>query len=322
MKKYEILGIGAPFLDHVVKVSHEFLASLSGAKGGMEIVDYATFVKILHNTQAVATLIAGGSSANTIKGLANLGHSCALVGKIGQDRAGDTFLKSIQELGILSHFIPISTPTGQLACLVTPDGERTFRDYLGAGQEMQKEDLDPAHFHGVRHVHIEGYTLLNVGLARRAMELAKQAKATVSFDLANFEIVRNFKAEIADLMREHIDILFANRDEVLALCQQSAEEACDSLRQFCKVVVVSMGVEGCWLGNAKERMHCPAFPVKPLDTTGAGDLFAAGFLHGYLTGKPLTECAKFGALISREVVQVLGAEIPRETWHQLKKILR
>lgn len=318
MTPYEVLGIGAPFLDHVVPVSIEFVEQLSGQKGGMEVVDYETFCSIMARTEAPTSLIAGGSSANTIKGLANLGHNCALFGKIGTDPAGDKFLSGIKELGIIPLLTPTKTPTGQIACLVTPDGERTFRDYLGSGQELRAQDLYAELFEGVKLVHIEGYTLLNEDLTLRTMEYAKTKHAKISFDLGCFELAQKYKRQIMHLLSNHIDILFANAEEVKALTGHPPEHACAFLKDLCEVVVVSMGPEGCWIGNKEQTIRCYAYPVKPLDTTGAGDMFAAGFLHGYLLGKSLPECAHYGALIGAEVVQVFGAEIPSQTWNSLR----
>jgi|EndMetStandDraft_5_1072996.scaffolds.fasta_scaffold92357_1 sugar/nucleoside kinase (ribokinase family) len=317
--QYDILGIGAPFLDHILTVSDEFLTKIPGAKGGMEPVDYKSFLQILENSGSAVNLAGGGSSANTIKGLAQLGHRCALLGKIGNDQAGKTFLEEIKKLNIVPLLLPSSLATGQVLCLVTPDGQRTFRDYLGAGQEMQASDLKPAHFEGTKLVHIEGYTLMNEPLTQRAMELAKEARAKISFDLASFELAEHYKTQIVHLVAHHVDVLFANVDETRTLTGHEPKKGCAILKDLCGIAVVMMGKEGCWVGHEDQIMHFPAYPVEPLDTTGAGDLFAAGFLHGYLEGRSLRECAHYGALAAAEVVQIFGAAIPDETWEKLRK---
>lgn len=319
MAEYEILGIGAPFIDHIVRVTPEFEASLEGIKGGLEIVNYSTLSKIIETSGASVKRLSGGSSANTIRTLAHLGHKCALEGKIGTDPAGEWFLKNLQLLGIKSLYIPTSTPTGQAVCLVTSDGERTFRDFLGSGQEMSGKDLAPDSFDGVKLVHIEGYTLLNKQLTLRAMELAKAAKAKVSFDLSNYELVNTHHQQIMHLLSNYVDILFANAKEAEALTGNAPKEGCMFLKSICDTVVVSMNVDGCWVGHKQELIHCNAYPAKAIDSTGAGDLFAAGFLHGYLTKAPLTRCAHYGALIGAEAVKVYGAELEAETWEKLKR---
>lgn len=318
MDHYEVLGIGAPFLDHIVQVDHEFLEKYSFIKGGMEVFDYETFVKVLNHSGPTVKLVAGGSSSNMIKGLANLGHSTALTGKIGKDKGGEKFIESIRKLGIIPLYTTTNTPTGQVICLVTPDGERTLRDYLGSGQEMRGEDLNPQHFTGVKLVHIEGYTLLNKDLTLQAMKLAKEANAMVSFDLANFELVEEHRAKIMEVISKHIDILFANKAEAEVLTGLGPEESAKILKDLFEVVVITMGPQGCWVGHKDQVQHYPAYPTKAVDTTGAGDLFSAGFLHGYLTGQPWEKCAHFGALLGAEVVKVFGAEIPKESWDFLR----
>ncbi|MCE5318672.1 MAG: adenosine kinase [Parachlamydia sp.] len=317
--EFDILGIGAPFWDYILLVSEDFLSSLTQAKGGVDFIDATAFRRIIDQSKMPVTLAAGGSCANAIKGLAHLGHRCALLGKVGADEAGKTFSKRMRELDIVPMLIPGKAPTGQVIALVTPDGERTMRDFLGASQEMKPEDLDPDAFSGVKWVHIEGYMLMRKGVAARAMELAKAAGARISFDLANFELVLAYKSEIISLVSKYVDVLFANGDETRALTKRNPQKGCAIMRDLCEVAVVSMGKEGCWIADGIEEMHCPAYPVQPVDTTGAGDLFAAGFLHGYLRNKPLPLCAHYGAKIAAAVVQVMGAELPQVTWQALKE---
>lgn len=315
--KHEVLGIGAPFLDHVIHVTDEYLALHGNQKGGMQPVDLLTFRKIIEESGVPVSLSAGGSSANTIKGLSKLGHSCALAGKIGKDDAGKAFLERIKHYGITPFLLPTDTPTGQIVCLVTPDKQRTFRDYLGAAQEMRGADLKPHFFEEVKLVHIEGYSLMYEDLPLTAMKMAKEAGALVSFDMASFEIADLYQKETFHLLENHVDIFFANVDETYALTRLPPDKGCAVLKEKCKIAVVLVGKAGCWIGHENELIHCLAYPVEPVDTTGAGDLFAAGFLHGYLLGKPLHVCAHYGALTASEVVQVIGAEIPDETWEKL-----
>ncbi len=321
MSAPEVLGIGSPFWDYILRVSETFLDSNTKVKGGVEMIDATTFRRLIDKAETPVTLIAGGSCANVIKGLAHLGHSCALLGKVGSDEAGKIYIKRMRELGIVPLLIPAQAPTGQVIALVTPDGERTMRDFLGASSEMRPEDLSPDAFKGVKWVHIEGYTLLAEGVAARAMQLAKEAGAGISFDLANFELVQRFKSEIIALVSRYVDLLFCNEEEAKILTLRDPPGSCALLRDLCKIAVVSMGKEGCWVASEEGEIRCTAYPVAPLDSTGAGDLFAAGFLHGYLTDKPLSDCASAGAKVAAAVVQVLGAEIPAVTWQSLKSEL-
>lgn len=305
---YNILGIANPMLDYIVHISDE---ALNFTKGGMEPISLDEF-------KANGKISAGGSATNVIKALANLGEKCALTGKMGSDKEADQFLHNIERHGITPLYLRSPTPTGKVICLVTPDGERTMRAYLGASQEMGPTDLDPQIFHGVSLVHIEGHALLSPGLTEEAMRLAKEAGAKVSFDLANFEMVQEKKNLILSLL-QHVDIVFANEKESFALTGLDPKKSCAFLKQYCEIAVVSCGKKGCIVADKSELFCHPAFIVEnPVDTTGAGDLFAGGFLYGYLHNKSLKECARIGNLLGAAVVQIDGAEIPPETWDQLK----
>lgn len=315
---YEVLGIGNPIMDQILLVSEEYMASIFGVKGGMETVDYETLIKIIDNAEVTPTLIAGGSGTNTIKGLAQFGEKCAVAGMIGDDPYAKKFLNRLSAMGITPLYSRCSIPTAQVACLVTPDGERSCRTFLGASKEMRGDLLLAEHFEGVKLVHIEGYSLLNESLTEKSMELAKSVNAKISFDLASLEIAQQYKQRIIHLVSQYVDILFANEDETFALTQLNPELGCDILKDICEVAVVKMGKNGCWVGCGAQKEHYPAFPVTPVDTTGAGDLFASGFLYGCLQDKSFAECARYGALAGAAVVQVIGAEIPQAGWDQIK----
>ncbi len=319
---YEVLGLGAPIVDQILGVSEEFLTKIPGSKGGTLPVDYVTMCNIVKESKAEPLFIAGGSGANTIKGLAHLGKKGALLGKIGNDPLGKKFLQTIKSLGIVSLYLTTETPTAQVVSLVTPDGERTMRSFLGASQEMQSDDLNPAVFEGVKLVHIEGYSLQNDqdgSLVKKTMELAKNAGCQISFDLSSFEIVERHKKIIVNLIADYCQIVFANRQEIKALAQCEPEKGCDILKDLCDIAVILQGRDGCWVGQGTEKFLYPAIPVVPVDTTGAGDFFACGFLYGYLQRRSLQECAYFGTLLGSAVVQVIGAELSQELWEELKQ---
>lgn len=315
---YEILGIGTPILDNVLCVSNDFVAALQGKKGGMEPVTFDEFTKIIVDSSQPPLLIPGGSTANTLKGLASLGEKSAFFGKIGNDEAGGKFQQGLRDAGIISLLHQTTMPTAQVLCLLTPDNERTCRSFLGAGLEMNPDDLHKDLFKGVKLVHMEGFVLLYDSFAIKAMQLAKEAGAKVSFTLGSFEVVERYKERIINLLANHVDILFANSKEVQALTRLDPDKGCNLLKDLCETVVVTMGEKGCWAANKNEKIYQTALKVTPIDTTGAGDLFASGFLHGYLAQKPLLECTLYGTRIAGEVVQVLGAEIPSDIWSKLK----
>jgi sugar/nucleoside kinase (ribokinase family) len=316
---YEILGVGTPLLDHLLHIQPEYLNQIGGAPHGMEPVSYEELFIIIENSGSIPLQMAGGSCCNAIKGLASLGHQCALTGKIGKEATGEKVLKDLQKKGITPLVCYSPLPTAHVVCLITPDGKRTCRSFLGAGADMRPDDLNPVDFQKTTLVHIEGYTLLTAGLTHQAMDYAKQSGARISFDLGSFEIVESYKELLTDLISKYVSILFANEDEVLALTGLEPEAGCKQLSELCDVAVVMMGKQGCWVGHQSGQEQYPAFPVEPIDTTGAGDLFASGFLHGILLDKPYSECARYGAITGGAVVQHIGAEIPADQWGEIKR---
>lgn len=315
--EYEILGIGNPLIDYIIHVDDAYLASLSGFKGGMEIVDHQTIKKIV-SQHPPSLKLAGGSTVNTIKGLASLGKKCAVTGKIGNDAEGKELLATLAEKGIVALFAESSLPTGHAACLITPDGQRTCRTYVGPMSTFRSENLNPAYFENVKLVYLEGYNLLYDGVTEKAMMLAKQAGAKVAFTLSSMEIALGYKSQIVDLAAKYIDILFANEDECFALTQLKPNDGCHILKDLCEIVVIH-GISGCWLGQKHYEAFIPTEYIRPLDSTGAGDVFASGFLYGYLSGAPLEKAVAYGARAGKEVVQILGAELPDETWEKVIK---
>ncbi|NGX60654.1 MAG: putative sugar kinase YdjH [Chlamydiae bacterium] len=313
----EIIGIGGPILDQILPVPDDFLTHVPGKKGGMEPISFPLLEELVAKSGAEPVLVPGGSARNTLHGLARFGEPCALLGMVGSDSRGVTFRKKLEEVGIGSLLLESETPTAIVLSLVTPDGERTMRTFQGASTELRGAHLEPSHFSGAKLVHLEGYTLFNGDLAETAMRMAKEAGAKVSFDLASFEIVEQFRETILSLADRYVDLLFANEMEAKALTGEEGELGCARLAELAEIGILLQGPLGCFVQEGKHRYHCPAYPVEPLDTTGAGDLFTSGFLHGYRQGYPLEICAQYGAISGRAVVQVMGPVIPHEQWSEI-----
>lgn len=320
-KHYQILGIGTPIVDSLIKVQDEYINSLAGARGGSTLVNYRTLQKILQEVPPPLKVIAGGSAANTIKGLAALGHSSALIGKIGDDAAGRAFFANLSSHGIIPCLSLSHIPTAQVASLITPDSDRTMRTFIGAGAEMVESDLSLSLFQGVRLVHIEGYLMNRHGVVEKTMKLAKEAGALVSFDASSFEIVAEYRKPMVKLLTHFVDVLFANEEEAWTLSGLPPERACLLLKDLCGIAVVKMGEKGSWGASGKIKAYHQAFDVPVIDTTGAGDLFASGFLHGLMNGRSLEENLRYGTLIASHVIQTLGAEITQDSWTAIKKTL-
>ena len=266
----------------------------------------------------------GGSAANTIFALAKLGTRTGLLGKIGPDDNGRFYLRSFSEVGCDTKTIKTSptTPTGSCLCLVTPDSQRTMRTCLGAAAELTLDDVTPGDFTGYTHAHVEGYMLFNQPLTSKTLKLATAAGLTVSLDLASFEVVRANRGLLPELIKNHVDILFANEDEAKEyLGRHDPEAFIDEFKDVCDIVAVKLGKDGALVKTPTERARIKAMVVDAIDTTGAGDLWQAGFLHGTLTGASLEACGRYASLLGAEVVSVMGAHLPEDSWKRIATVI-
>ncbi|QVL56935.1 MAG: adenosine kinase [Simkaniaceae bacterium] len=321
-EQYEVLSLSAAIIDHYYFITDEELKSMTNEKGSWAPIDRETLSSILDKNESVSKMVTGGSGANVIKGLAQLGERCALIGKVGNDEKGEYYSRKLRDWGISPIFEKGSLPTGQAICLITPDGERTFRTYLGASHSLTDLKFDKELLHDkVRLFHIEGYQLVDRDLVIRTLKIAKESGVLISLDLANVEIVRRNKEFIQDILKKYIDIVFCNAREGKALTGLGASEACDKLADLCDVAVVTMSERGSWVRKGDMKIYMEALEVNAIDSTGAGDLYASGFLHGYLNGYSLKRCAWLGSLVSSHVVKRIGAEIPNTVWEEIRQIV-
>lgn len=317
---YEVLGVGSPIVDVIYCVDDEFLKATALNKGdGHSTTDWEVYANILDQCAArkyQSKLATGGSSSNTIKGLASLNNTTAFLGKIGSDSLGSFYTASISQLHIKLLLPPAPIPSSQVAVFVTQDHQRTFFSYSGAGLLLPEEKLQASMFKNVRVVHFEGYLFdeLSFSYVEEVMRLAKSEGAIITLDIGCARIAKKYAAEIPGLLKDYVDIIFANESEVKALLELPPNEACIALSQLCRIAVVLIGKEGCLVGTEEGYIHSPGIKVDAIDTTGAGDLFASGFIHGYLKGYDLSDCAWIGNLLGSTVVTTLGAEIPADKW--------
>ncbi len=317
-----VLGVGAPIVDLLINVDDAFLSSIKGGKGGMELVSHEEQDTIIVKSGCIPSKVPGGSAGNTIIGLANLGVPTSFLGKVGHDADGEFYLNRLAALGGETRNFRYGEGvyTGRCLSMITPDSERTMRTDLGAAATISSEDVTSDIFEGISHVHVEGYALFAEEYFRKVVGMAKQAGCTVSLDLASFEVVKIKKAVLPELLEKFVDLVFANEDEAAAFCgDASPEEQAVMLNRYCRVAAVKLGKEGCCVAQDGKATRVTTTPVKAVDTTGAGDLWQAGFIYGVLNGKTLVECAGFGAILGAEVVQVIGAEIPESRWQIIRK---
>lgn len=319
-----ILGVGSPMMDLLAQVPDSFLDGISGAKGGMEWVSPGEMNEIIARLPEAPHRAPGGSAANTVCALARLGLPVALLGKMGLDAEADAYKEAFIELGGSAECFKYTDErvTGRCLSLITPDGERTMRTDLGAAMMIGIEDVTPADFKGCRHVHVEGYGLYNPDFVSHVLKTAKSCGCTVSLDLGSFEVVRGVRTLLPALLRDYVDVVFANEEEARAFCDEDdPERALDALAACCEAAAVKLGAKGAWIQSGADRVRVDAVPVaKVVDTTGAGDCWAAGVLFGRLNGLALEESGRLASLIGAETVSCLGASPNEEAWRRIRNV--
>lgn len=317
MKK--VLGLGNALTDILLQVSDEQVKALGIDKGSMNHIDFETCI---HIQQQFATtrksMIAGGSASNTINAISSLGGSAGYIGKIGNDEIGEFFRKNMEANNVRPMLLPSKLVSGCCIALITPDGERTFCTYLGAAANLKPENLSEDMFLGYDICHVEGYLVQNHELIEKAMQLAKQAGMIVSLDLASFNVVNENKEFLQRLVHNYVDIVFANEDESLAYTNLSPEESAAQIAKECKIAVVKVGARGSIVRQGDEQYMIPAICTNCVDSTGAGDYYAAGFLFAYAAGFGIKQSAELGTLTAGRVCEVLGAKLTEETWQELR----
>lgn len=319
--KVEAIGIGSPLVDLILRVDDAFLNEhVPGHKGGMEFIDADHITDLIQRSGHLPHQAPGGSAANIIVGMANLGVGSAFVGSAGTDDLGGYYAQSLIDNRVQPRLIDHRLlPTGRVLALVTPDGERTMRTCLGAAASLDPESLVPATFSGAKLVVVEGYSLFNHELARAIVRNARAAGCRIALDLAAFEVVQANREVIEELLAVGIDVVFANQDEAQVWHDGGPEAALEDLAGRADTAVVKLGKAGVLVARGTERARVAGTPVdRPVDTIGAGDCFASGFLAAWLRGADLEVCGRMGCACGAAIVQVEGAHLPRETWLGLR----
>ena len=312
--RYDLLGVGNAIVDVIAKTDDKFLAAHGMTKGAMTLIDEPR-AKAIYDAMGTTTESSGGSAANTIVGAASLGARTAFIGKVKNDKLGGAFTHDIRANGVAFDVKPAIDGPASASCyiLVTPDGERTMNTYLGAAQNLYPADIDEKAVADAAITYLEGY-LWDPPHAKeafiKAANIAHKAGRKVALTLSDAFCVDRYREEFLKLMRDQtVDIIFANENELRSLYQTADfDTALEALRADIGLAVVTRSEKGCVViqGNATERV--PAAPIRQMvDATGAGDLFAAGFLVGISRGKDLRTSAQLGALAAAEVIQHVGA---------------
>jgi sugar/nucleoside kinase (ribokinase family) len=312
--RFDVLGIGNAIVDVIARTEEDFLLKQGMHKGTMALIDEAR-AQAIYDAMGPAIETSGGSAANTIVGLASLGSRAAFIGKVKDDELGRTFAHDIRAAGATYTTPPAADGPSTARCyvLVTPDGERTMNTYLGAAQDLHPADIDADLVAASAVLYLEGY-LWDPKNAKdafvKAAKIAHEAERTVALSLSDAFCVDRWRAEFLQLMRSRtVDLIFANETELRSLYQTADfDTALSALRADVSAAVVTRSEKGCVVIGPDGTEAVPAFPIeRVVDTTGAGDLFAAGFLSGLARGADDRACGRLGALAAAEVIGHLGA---------------
>jgi len=318
-----IVGIGSALIDILTHEEDDFLKKTGAVKGGMKYVDRDFIEQTLLQTSQKPIIVPGGSACNTVVGIGKLGGEACFVGKSGADHMARLFETDLKKNNVNPALFKSSSPTGRVLSIITPDAQRSMFTFLGASSEIQPDEITENCFKNAAIVHIEGYLLFNEDLIIRALKVAKSVGALVSLDLASFTVVEQSKTVLKRIINDFVDILIANEDEAHAYTGYSDEhKAIFSMAENTHIAVLKVGKRGSFIANNGKKITIePMGDGVAVDTTGAGDLWASGFLFGLVNGFSLEKCGKLGSACGYEVCQVMGANIPEEGWQRIKKLL-
>ena len=322
MATFDLIGVGSPIMDLLARVSDEFLQkNVAGEKGGMVLVDHDEMQRIVELLDGEPAYATGGSAANATFNAARLGLRATFLGKLGHDNLARVYRHAFETAGVdASRFKNGPQANARCLALVTPDAQRTMRTCLGAAMTLAPGEIATADFAGCRHAHIEGYLVFNRALADAVLAAARAAGCTTSLDLSSFEVVNASRDWLFSQFRRGIDIVFANEDEIRSLFQDQTTDYATLARKLADLGVlaaVKIGKDGAWIAHngALHRIE-PVAVADVIDTNGAGDAWAAGFLFGHLRGWPLPACGALASMLGAETVMHMGPIIP-ETHFQI-----
>jgi sugar/nucleoside kinase (ribokinase family) len=318
-----VLGMGNALVDILTCIDNDdLLHQLNLPKGSMQLVDSGLASQVMaatdHLTREQAS---GGSAANTIHALACLGVSTGFLGKVGADDLGQFFKNDMAQNNIEPMLLESTSASGKAIALISPDSERTFATFLGAAVELSASDIEASRFDGYSYFHIEGYLVQNRELIEKALLTAKEKQLKVSLDLASFNVVEANLEFLREMAKAHVDILFANEEEAKAFTGKTGQEALHEMATFCNIAVLKQGKNGSLIKMNDIVYTVGIIPAQSIDTTGAGDLYAAGFLFGLINDLPLDKCGQIGAIVSGHVIEVIGPKMTDKQWGNVRKMI-
>jgi sugar/nucleoside kinase (ribokinase family) len=316
MKK--ILGIGNALVDVMTVITDDnILDKFDLPKGSMQLVDNVKSGIIKKETAGLKrSMSSGGSVANTMHGLAILGTGSGYVGSIGKDDTGDFFESDMKKAGVNTLLFRRESSTGTAVALISPDSQRTFATHLGAAVELEARELSSAQFAGYDILYMEGYLIINKALVEKACMLAVENGMKIAIDLASYNVVDARLEDFREIIEKYADIVFANQDEARSFTGLELENALDEISKYCEIAVVKAGADGSWIKRGEEKIKIDAMDVELKDTTGAGDLYASGFLYGYSRGDELEKCGLYGSILAGHVIEIIGTKMDTGRWQK------
>lgn len=320
----KIIGLGNALVDIMTQLETDrTLDKFELPKGSMQLVDEAFSKMVVENTiHLKKEQTSGGSAANTIHGLAKLNIDTAFIGKVGEDEFGTFFYDDMLEAGIKPLLLKGKNHTGKAIALVSEDSERTFATYLGAAIELVPNDLKIEYFKDFDYLHIEGYLVQNQELIEKAVKMASDNNLKVSLDMASYNIVEANLDFLKRIVAEYVDILFANEEEAKSFTGKEPREALNEIAKIVDIAIVKIGKNGSLIKSNGKDYKVDIIPAKSRDTTGAGDLYAAGFLYGLTKGLSLDKCGKIGTILGGKVIEGIGAKIYEKKWEEAKNMIK
>jgi sugar/nucleoside kinase (ribokinase family) len=314
-----ILGIGNALVDVMTLIDNDkILEKFSLPKGSMQLVDGEKSALIKKGTTDFKrNLVSGGSAANTIHGLAMLGVKTGFIGSIGKDDTGEFFENDMKKAGVTTFLSRRNSATGTAVALISPGSERTFATHLGAAIELDANDIDEEYFSGYDILYMEGYLIINKPLVETACRIARKNNIKIALDLASYNVVDAKLSDFREIIEKYVDIVFANEEEAKSFTGLNPEDALNSISKLCDIAVIKVGKDGSLVKRGEEVIKIGTIPVECIDTTGAGDLYASGFLYGYAKNLPLETCGLYGSVLAGHVIEIVGARMDEVRWKRI-----
>jgi sugar/nucleoside kinase (ribokinase family) len=324
-KLKRLLGIGNALVDILIPIDDErLLDELGLIKSGMTLVEHKKIKHILHKTSHLKHFKScGGSSANTVSGLARLGMQTGFIGSIGDDEFGRFFRSDLVANHIDAHLFEVQSETGKSISLISPDTERTMATFLGAANELFSCEIGQELFKKYHYLLAEAYLIPYREFLEKVFKLAQNAGIEIVMDLSSFSTVEQHRDYLGYIVPKYVDIVLANEDEARTFTyKENPQEALQEMARHCKIGVVKCGEKGSFIQDGSRQYRIDPISIQAIDATGAGDLYAAGFLYGLMNGYPVDTAGKMGACVGGKVVEVIGAKMHDNKWSEVRGLIQ